>query len=682
MFNIVKNFSLTLIVTVFTALMLAAPTYATTYSNTTYTTTSSANNFYFNDFVADYYLYRDEDGMSKMVVVEELLAVFPTYSQNHGITRVIPFTNNDSKNLTMESDNTIYMHVERDEVDENVEKVEIGDGNFIVYIGDPDKYVTGEQLYTLIYEFQNVTLDHEQDGKKFQELYWDSNGNDWKQRFNSVVARIHLDNAIADKFTGDTSCYVGKYGEKGSERCKITKLTEEVEFDDEHKSDTVIEFASTGKLGAGENLTFVLQFEDGTFAPAKVSYNYTLVAVTVGVIFAAALTIVLMILALSSTAEKRKYYKNLFTKPEYTPLKDLTVAEAAHNYIGKGATGDMKVATLIDLAVNHKVELIKTEEDGAFGKKKTGWKIRIKTNTMNKQQATVLKILAGSDTSLRKDQEITVKSHTATTELTKLLNKFNEQVSDGLIRKGLLVDPKKSKTSAAKSANDTTEKTSDPVAKPDDSAKKAHNYPEWLLIAFIIWMIGGIFLIIFTADYQPSYGELIGAGPLHAVIITAVILMLISSIVIYMLTARYFRITTKGLDASKYLEGLKLYMSMAEAERLKLLQSVKGADTTHEGVVKIYEKLLPYAVIFKMEKTWLEELSRYYEFDDVTSPAWFIGIGAFSARDFSAAMMSASNSVSSTIVHSTVSNSSSGFSGGGGGGFSGGGGGGGGGGGW
>ena len=121
---------------------------------------------------------------------------------------------------------------------------------------------------------------------------------------------------------------------------------------------------------------------------------------------------------------------------------------------------------------------------------------------------------------------------------------------------------------------------------------------------------------------------------------------------------------------------------MAEADRIKVLQSVKGADTTHQGVVKIYEKLLPYAAIFRMEKSWLEELSHYYEFADVAAPVWYMGIGAFSAREFSSAMMAANSSLSSTITHSTISNSSSGFSGGGGGGFAGGGGGGGGGGGW
>ncbi len=139
--------------------------------------------------------------------------------------------------------------------------------------------------------------------------------------------------------------------------------------------------------------------------------------------------------------------------------------------------------------------------------------------------------------------------------------------------------------------------------------------------------------------------------------------------------------TEKGLDYSCYLDGLKLYVGMAEADRLKFLQSVKGADTSHTGVVKLYEKLLPYAALLGLEKSWLDELSRYYEFSDVPTPTWYVGIGVFSARDFSNAMHALTSTAGTTITHSTTVNSSSsgsGFSGG----FSGGGGGGGGGGGW
>lgn len=615
----------------------------------------ATNNFYFKDFTADYYLWRDEAGTSRMLVVEELTAVFPSSNQNHGITRVIPFTNNDGKNLTMDTGDTIYIDVERNGIEEPVSKVEVGDGYYNVYIGDADEYVHGEQVYTLTYEFENLILDFDD----WQELYWDANGNDWSQRFDQVTARVHLDEGIADQFTGETSCYVGRYGSTGQNRCQTSKFTEEIDLEDGRKSAGGIEFTAS-KLSAGETLTFDLEFQADTFAPAPKHFNYTYLVMAIIATIGAVGLIILMLLSFRATAAKRKYYKNLFVKPEYTPAPDLTVAEMASNYIGKGVRGDAKVATLLELAVNHKIELVKTEREGAFGKKKTQWLIRVKTDTMNKEQAIVLKILAGSDTPLRNGQEIVVKSHRATSELTGLVTRFKTTVDEALKKKGLAIA----------------------TSKKVKGQQKPVNFVDLLGGAAAIWLIGWMIALVFLADEQPAYITMVGGTAALTFTIILIVVMFLASLMVVVKCANFASHTEKGLEYSRYLEGLKMYMEMAEADRLKMLQSVKGADTTHEGIVKVYEKLLPYAMIFKLEKSWLDELSRYYEFDDVAQPNWYFGVGAFSAAEFRSAMNSMNTSISNSIAHSTTSGSSSGFSGGGGGGFAGGGGGGGGGGGW
>lgn len=627
---------------------------------------TNANSFYIKDFTGTYYLYRDTNGTSRMLVTEQITAVFPNYDQNHGITRVIPFTNNNGKNLTMNTGDTIYIDVERNGTEEPVSKVEVGDGYYNVYIGDADKYVHGEQTYTLTYAFENVVLDQSGDylgsgaeqTHAWQELYWDANGNDWEQRFDKVTAKVFLDEDIADAFNGQTACYVGRYGSTGAGRCKTQPITEEIELDDETITLSGMEFTASA-LSRGENLTFVLGFDAGTFATPPLHFDYRLIIATTIALVGATGMVFLMYKACRATSEKRRYYKSLFVKPEYTPLKDVTVAEIAETYIGKGRKGDAKVATLLDMAVNHKIEMVKTEKDGLFGKKKTGWIIRIKTDTMNKQQATVLKILAGSNAALKNGQEIVIKSHTATATLQNLLKKFTELVQEGLVRKGLAVD--------------MSQKTS--------TGKKPTNWSSVLLICTMIWFFAGLFGFAFVMEDIPPYLTLAGEEFLPFVYIFTVICVFVLSLIISTKTSHFITHTNKGLEASKYLEGLKMYMEMAEADRLKMLQSVKGADTTHEGVVRLYEKLLPYAILFKLEESWLKELARYYEFDDVAQPTWYIGVGVFSARDFSAAMIAASHSVTSTIAHSTTTSSSSGASGFGGG-FSGGGGGGGGGGGW
>lgn len=648
-------------------------------SNRTLAATSyEYNNFHIKDFTGTYYLYRDTDGTSRMIVTEQITAVFPSSDQNHGITRVIPFTNNNGKNLTMNTGDTIYIDVERNGIEEPVNKVEVGDGYYNVYIGDADKYVHGEQVYTLSYAFENIVLDRtftyndamlDQSSdylgsgvdhvSAWQELYWDTNGNDWEQRFDKVTAKIFLDEAIADSFNGQTACYVGRYGATNTSRCKMRTITENVELDDgETFTMSGIEFTASS-LSRGENLTFVMGFDEGTFATPPLHFDYRLVAATVVALVGAAAMIFLMAKAWIATAEKRRYYKSLFTKPEYTPLPDITVGEMAGNYIGKGLKGDAKVATLLDMAVRHKIELVKSEQNGMFGKKKTTWTIRIKTDTMSKQQATVLKILAGSGGALKNGQEITIKSHTATSELQGLLKKFNELVQDGLIRKNL--------------AFDMNTKTK--------NGKKPTNWSGVLIICTMVWFFAGLFAGVFVLEEIPPYLTLAGEDFLPIIYFATIFGIFLAAIITTAKTSRFVTHTNQGLEASKYLEGLKMYMEMAEADRLKMFQSVKGADTTHEGIVRLYEKLLPYAILFKLEESWLKELARYYEFDDVVQPEWYVGVGVFSAHDFSAAMIAASHSVSSTITHSTTTSSSSGSSGFGGG-FSGGGGGGGGGGGW
>ncbi len=144
-------------------------------------------------------------------------------------------------------------------------------------------------------------------------------------------------------------------------------------------------------------------------------------------------------------------------------------------------------------------------------------------------------------------------------------------------------------------------------------------------------------------------------------------------------------LTDSGLTLAKYLKGLEMYIGVAEADRISFLQSPEGAarseapiDTNDKRqLIKIYERLLPYAILFGQEKGWNKQLGQYYQLTE-ESPNWYAGQGnVFNAVAFSLAMNSFGSVATS---YSSPTSSSSGGSGGGG--FSGGGGGGGGGGGW
>lgn len=134
-------------------------------------------------------------------------------------------------------------------------------------------------------------------------------------------------------------------------------------------------------------------------------------------------------------------------------------------------------------------------------------------------------------------------------------------------------------------------------------------------------------------------------------------------------------LSNKGAELKTYIEGIKMYMQVAETERINIMQSANTAIKDSTQLVHLYEKLLPYAMLYGIEKSWVKQFADLYK---DTSPDWYnSNSGVFNPLAFSGAVY-AFGSTTTSSFSPPVSNDSSGFSGG----FSGGGGGGGGGGGW
>lgn len=137
--------------------------------------------------------------------------------------------------------------------------------------------------------------------------------------------------------------------------------------------------------------------------------------------------------------------------------------------------------------------------------------------------------------------------------------------------------------------------------------------------------------------------------------------------------------TAKGVVALEHILGLKLYLEVAEKDRLKKLQApdAKYAANATEPVrtVELYEKLLPYAMVLGVEKQWSKQFEHLY----TSPPDWYSGNWTtFNAVYLASSLNDGIGSAINTAFSAPSSSGSSGF----GGGFSGGGGGGGGGGGW
>lgn len=129
------------------------------------------------------------------------------------------------------------------------------------------------------------------------------------------------------------------------------------------------------------------------------------------------------------------------------------------------------------------------------------------------------------------------------------------------------------------------------------------------------------------------------------------------------------RKTSKGVRAYEHILGLKEYLQVAEKDRLKFHNSPQKNP-------KLFEKLLPYAMVLKVEKEWAEQFKDIYK----QPPSWYNdpSISVFNIVFFMNSLHSFSTSAASVLnfQKSSASAGGSGFSGGfSGGGFGGGGGG-------
>jgi uncharacterized membrane protein YgcG len=171
-------------------------------------------------------------------------------------------------------------------------------------------------------------------------------------------------------------------------------------------------------------------------------------------------------------------------------------------------------------------------------------------------------------------------------------------------------------------------------------------------------------------------GILLGKFVSLSVIVGGVLAVVIGFIFVKIMPAR----TKKGVAALEHIQGLKLYIQTAEADRIKMLQGPNAAYARNHGEpvrdVDLFEKLLPYAMVLGIEKDWAKQFKDLY----AQPPDWYAGnYTVFSAGYLVGSLDSGFSNAVQTSFSPPSSSSSSGL---GGGGFSGGGGGGGGGGGW
>lgn len=377
-------------------------------------------------------------------------------------------------------------------------------------------------------------------------------------------------------------------------------------------------------LSRGENITIAIGFEPNTFSAYEPSVQERAIDLWKKSLFVTGALSVLLIIWLIrrsiSLALRTDEIKTII--PEYLPPKNASVTVSAAIYPNAKSVFS---AQLLDFAVRHYIKIYETRKKSFF-----------------RQAEYELEIIKDvSD--LRAEEQELIRDIFLSTEIGTRLNTDSMKKYPSLQHDNMRDNAKKL---------DTLVKGAYSLRKKDQTSSRKLRRIAWLSLALSLLTLSP-FLLIAT---------------------------IIIFIVSFMLTV----LTDEGLGLYTYLRGLREYIRVAETERIKMLQAPETAAKVNVSVdpnnpaevITLYERVLPYAVLFGQEKEWSKALGSYYEAAG-QAPEWYSGQSSM----FNAAVLT--NTISNfktAATYASPSNSSSGGSSGGG--SSGGGGGGGGGGGW
>jgi uncharacterized protein (TIGR04222 family) len=583
---------------------------------------ADTSDFELRSFTGEYELSRAENGTSRVTVTETIVPVFPDFDQNRGIVRAIPDLyqgiplHTEVRSVENEAGEPVPYEAGWDE-----------DRGFVELALGTDEFVQGEQTYVIEYTQRNVVgtfSDTDAD-----EFYWNVNGTEWDQPFGEVAALVTLDTGLAGALTGEAACYVGERG--ATTQCGIQQTD----------ADGITAFtARAAGLAPHETMTFAIGLASGTFVQAEPDPDYVSiyqprtppwsnVVAILGLILSGLVVLAALVVRLLPDGGARGRGTII---PEYSVPDDLNVMAAAH-LVGKPATAIS--AQLISLAVRRRIRLLDYPVKGD-----AEYAVQLIDPTgVDPLEERVLRALFG-DLTPGESRDLP-KTDTA---LAKALQKASKAAAKSLRTQGLV----------------------EPV-------------PRWMRGG---WLRTTAVVLLLAALVNSFFVVPEGTG--GTVKFVATVGAVVALVLVAILSRKPTRFTGKGAERNDYLRGMKLYLEVAEEDRIRMLQSPEGAERVDLGervttldrvqLVKLYERLLPFAVIWGVEEEWMDQLAVRME-EAHTSPDWFAGRNGFS----SGAVVSTLHGVGRTASVTSTSSGGSSFSGGsGGGGFAGGGGGGGG----
>ncbi len=588
--------------------------------------------------------------------VTEIITVINT-NENHGIFLTIPETTYIKDKDTFHVNKIDNVRVEYFEV-YNLKKVfhdfsteertysKYGEKAFVLKIGSPERYAPGPHLYVIEYDVVNVTDDSVYKGDNYQVVYYNLAGgaSDFTYRENNFVV-FYPKGAIYEHL------YLGAVDAQ-----EVTDKFQPVSNINIY--DGVGKQYSVKALPGDVKLYLFLAYKPGTFAippnvkelQAKGASMQGLVrryAVAKGLIIGTGVLLSVLTIAYVVWVWSR-FGKETFDKiyaPVFTPSKELEkmsfiAKEQLFNYERKRDKGRALSSQIIKWAID-KLVIIKTK--------------KVKKLLSSAYETSLVKLKDLDEKATKAEKEFMDRLFTTVSEVNLKSVVFTQFDLEVVLKKG-------------------TEELQRLGVFDKDAEIESNNALKFLLLMATFYFLS----ILIAPVYALILGMLLHLGVQSAELSPLIMFMsglnFFLTLGILIVAGNFMRrLSSKGISLYKELQGLYMYIDKAEIGRIKYFNDP-------DKIIRHYEKLLPYAVLFKLEKKWNQALDVVIQNTNVNyNPAWVNGnLQDFSVIDtVSAAVSDLATHIDSQIQ--SISSSSSSYSGGGvsiGGGFSGGGGGG------
>ena len=573
------------------------------------------------------------------VTITETIKVFANGDAiKRGIFRALPIV----RNINGRKESVYYkiIAVEKDGVKEPYHTKKEG-GIFTIYIGNKDN-----QLASVFYTYKIVYQTQDQIGKfkGYDEFYWNVNGTDWSFPIEDIQATIHLPKN-ADII--QNSCYTGVEGSK-EQNCTSKKI-----------SSTQIQF-NAENLDQHENLTIAVGFKAGVLKePSGFSKwinrnwpSFSLVIVGFYLLF---------------------FYYNNWRKYGRDPEKPIVIPQfnapnnlspASLGYIDTGKfDANLVTANLVDLSIKGFVDIdeVKDIKKTFLSKMFILQKLEVENNNLQGDQKRLLKKIFGKEKEVSVNGTYNSKIKKAVEDFENFIIKENKIFVENISNKKIVYKAIKIMLTTF-------------FLGLIISSLITWSF-QTLLIASVIILFASLFATILVLTWEEGNK-----------LIFFVVLMFSMTFILpmfFMAFADSDDITTFESNCFKFLifgiisilifrylinkpseekvkieseiDGFKMYLSAAEENLLKF-------HNPPEMTSDVYEKFLPYAIVFGVEGIWGKRFrDKLQETIDSAQP--YENVQYNFGYSFAGAFTSTLNETTVVPVSSGSSYSSSGSSG-------------------